>query len=69
MKKAILYRMVTDKHICPYGIKSLDLLKRQGFTVEDVHLTNREETDVFKNKHNPRMANSLYIERVRHLES
>src|ERR1700761_2029245 len=47
-KKAVLYRMVMDKHICPYGVKSLWLLKRHGFLVEDHHLTTREETDAFK---------------------
>ncbi len=50
-KTAQLYRMVMDKHICPYGIKSKDLLKRKGYTVEDHHLTTREETDAFKQKH------------------
>ena len=27
-KTAILYRMVTDEHICPYGVKSKWLLER-----------------------------------------
>ena len=42
-KTAILYRMVTDEHICPYGLRSKDLLEREGFSVEDHHLTSREE--------------------------
>jgi len=25
-KKAVVYRMVTDTHICPFGIKTVDLL-------------------------------------------
>ncbi len=50
-KKAVLYRMVMDKHLCPYGLKSKDLLERQGFEVEDHHLTTREETDAFKKEH------------------
>lgn len=50
-KIARLYRMVTDSHVCPYGIKSKWLLERQGFTVEDHHLTTREQTDAFKEKH------------------
>lgn len=29
-KSAILYRMVTPEHVCPFGLKSLDLLKREG---------------------------------------
>ncbi len=43
--------MVMDKHVCPYGIKSKWLLEREGYTVEDHHLTTREETDAFKTKH------------------
>ena len=34
-KTATLYRMVTDEHICPYGLRSKDLLERQGYDVED----------------------------------
>ena len=48
---AKLYRMVMPGHTCPYGLKSKDLLERQGFEVEDHHLTTREETDAFKAKH------------------
>ena len=33
MKTARVYRMVMDDHTCPYGIKTVDLLKRQGFKV------------------------------------
>lgn len=50
-KTAALYRMVTDQHICPYGIKSKYLLQQQGYTVDDHWLTTREETDAFKAKH------------------
>ncbi|MEM7390340.1 MAG: glutaredoxin family protein, partial [Pseudomonadota bacterium] len=32
-KSAILYRMVTDEHICPFGLKSKDLLERHGYDV------------------------------------
>jgi glutaredoxin len=51
-KKAVLYRMVTDEHVCPYGIKSKDLLEKEGFAVEDHHLATRKETDAFKAEHN-----------------
>ena len=27
-KQAILHRMVMDSHVCPYGIKAKDLLRR-----------------------------------------
>ena len=47
---AKLYRMVMDKHICPYGLKSKWLLEHEGYTVEDHWLETREQTDAFKAK-------------------
>ncbi|MEQ8842077.1 MAG: glutaredoxin domain-containing protein [Acidimicrobiales bacterium] len=38
-KHATIYRLVTPEHTCPYGLKSLDLLQRQGYEVDDRHLT------------------------------
>lgn len=64
-KTAKLYRMVTDEHICPYGIKSKDLLERQGYEVEDHHLKNREETDAFKEKHNVETTPQTFIDSKR----
>ena len=60
-KKAVLYRMVMDKHLCPYGLKSKDLLERQGFEVEDHHLTTREETDAFKEEHGVETTPQTFI--------
>lgn len=50
-KQATLYRMVMDDHLCPFGLKSLDLLRSRGFAVDDRHLTTREETDAFMREH------------------
>ena len=50
-KQAILYRMVMEDHVCPYGLKAKDLLERKGFNVEDHHLKTREDTDAFQEKH------------------
>ncbi len=62
MKKAAkLYRMVTDEHICPFGIKSKDLLERNGYKVEDIHLKSREETDKFKEKHSVKTTPQTFI--------
>jgi glutaredoxin len=44
---AILYRMVTPDHRCPWGLRSKDLLQRQGFRVDDHILATRAETDAF----------------------
>ena len=32
-RDATLYRMVMKNHLCPFGLKSLDLLKREGCRV------------------------------------
>ncbi|UAB77105.1 glutaredoxin [Erythrobacter sp. SCSIO 43205] len=61
-KTAKLYRMVMDKHVCPYGTKSKYLLERRGFSVEDHHLTTREETDAFKDKHGVETTPQTFIE-------
>lgn len=49
-KIATIYRMVMPEHTCPYGIKTLDLLEREGFEVNDVHLETDEETTAFRDK-------------------
>lgn len=61
-KTAELYRMVTDDHICPFGIKARDLLERKGFEFEDHWLENREETDAFKKKHHVETTPQVFIE-------
>ena len=61
-KKAVLYRMVTAQHICPFGIKSKDLLQRKGFEVEDHHLESRQETDEFKAKHEVKTTPQTFID-------
>lgn len=50
-RTAMLYRMVMPSHTCPYGLKAKDLLRRQGFAVDDRWLTTREDTDAFKARH------------------
>ncbi len=60
-KKANLYRMVTDEHVCPFGVKSRDLLERQGFEVEDHHLKTRAETDAFKAEHQVKTTPQTFI--------
>lgn len=51
-KHAIIYRMVMPDHLCPFGLKSKDLLEQKGFKVEDHHLETREQTDEFQQQHN-----------------
>ena len=60
-KKAILHRMVMSSHTCPYGLKSLYLLKKYGYQVEDNHLNTREETDAFKEKYQVETTPQTFI--------
>jgi len=64
-RQATLYRMVMKDHICPYGLKSLDLLRRQGFAVEDRWLTTRQETDDFKALHSVETTPQTFIDGAR----
>ena len=61
-RHATLYRMVMDQHVCPYGLKAKDLLRRQGFTVEDRWLTTREQTDAFKAEHAVKSTPQTFID-------
>lgn len=58
---AVLYRMVMPDHICPYGLKARDLLRRKGFRVDDRHLTTREQTDRFKAEHRVATTPQIFI--------
>ncbi|RUO63929.1 Glutaredoxin [Pseudidiomarina planktonica] len=60
-KEATLYRMMTPKHSCPFGLKTLDLLKREGYEVEDHHLESREDIDAFKQKHDVKTTPQTFI--------
>jgi glutaredoxin len=59
---AVLYRMVMPDHLCPYGLKSRWLLKRQGFEVDDRPLTSRAETDAFKRRHGVETTPQTWID-------
>ncbi|SFR64595.1 Glutaredoxin [Marinobacter daqiaonensis] len=61
-KTAELHRMVMSQHLCPMGLKSKFLLKRKGYKVEDHHLTTREETDRFKEKHDVDTTPQTFID-------
>ena len=61
-KTATLYRMVMEKHVCPYGLKAKHLLKREGYTVDDRWLTTREETDAFKAEHQVKTTPQTFID-------
>lgn len=64
-KIATLHRMVMSDRMCPHGLKSKDLLEREGYEVEDRHLTSREEVDAFKTKHGLATTPQTFIDGVR----
>lgn len=47
-RSAILFRMAMDNHLCPYGLKARDLLRRHGYQIEDHLLKTRAEVDQLK---------------------
>lgn len=61
-KTAELYRMVMDKHVCPYGLKSKYLLESQGYRVDDHWLRTRDETDAFKRDHDVATTPQTFID-------
>ena len=61
-KQAQLYRMDTPEHTCPWGLKSLDLLKRNGFEVQDHRLTSREQIDAFMAEHHVETSPQTFID-------
>ncbi|KCZ55077.1 hypothetical protein HY29_02380 [Hyphomonas beringensis] len=59
---AHLYRMKMPSHICPFGLKSRALLRREGYEVDDHLLTSREETDAFKQEHDVKTTPQTFID-------
>lgn len=60
-KQALLHRMVTPDHTCPFGVKSLGLLKQAGYQVEDHQLTTRSEVDTFMRDEGVQTTPQTYI--------
>jgi glutaredoxin len=60
-KRATLYRMVLPDHVCPFGVKAKDLLRRQGYAVDDHPLTTRAATDAFKAAHGVKTTPQTFI--------
>lgn len=60
-KYAEVHRMVTPEHTCPWGLKTVDLLKREGYEVDDHKLTSRAEIDTFKEQHGVKTTPQTFI--------
>jgi glutaredoxin len=60
-KHAELHRMDTGEHTCPWGLKSLDLLKREDYEVDDHKLTSEAKVDAFKEMHGVKTTPQTFI--------
>lgn len=60
-RRATLYRMVMDTHVCPYGLKAKSLLHSKGYEVDDRWLRTREATDAFKAEHGVKTTPQTFI--------
>jgi Glutaredoxin and related proteins len=61
-KEATIYRMVTPDHLCPWGIKAKDLLKRNGYEVDDHHLESSQANEAYKEKHGVSETPQIFLE-------
>lgn len=61
-KQATIYRMVTPDHLCPWGIKAKDLLKRNGFDVDDRILASQEANEAYKRENGYDETPQVFIE-------
>ena len=61
-RKATLYRMVLPDHVCPYGVRALQMLEEAGFDVDDQVLETRMEVDDFQAKHGVSTTPQVFID-------
>ncbi len=61
-KRATVHRMVMDTHVCPFGVKAVELLKDEGYDVDDQWLTTRAQTDAFKAEHQVDTTPQVFID-------
>jgi glutaredoxin 3 len=60
-RKATLYRMVLPDHVCPFGVRALQMLEGAGFEVEDKILSTRMEVEAFKSEHGVSTTPVIFI--------
>ena len=58
---AHVYRMKMEQHLCPFGLKTVDLLKRKGYTVDDHPLTSRQAVEDFQEQAGVDTTPQVYI--------
>lgn len=59
---AEIYRMVTPDHLCPWGIKAFDLLKRKGYKAIDHHLETMDANKAYKEENGVDETPQIFID-------
>jgi glutaredoxin len=54
--------MVLPDHVCPYGVRALQMLEEAGFDVDDQVLETRMEVDDFQAKHGVSTTPQVFID-------
>ena len=62
LRRAELHRMETAEHVCPWGLKTRDLLRREGYEVDDNTLTSPAEIDAFRARHDVETTPQVFID-------
>ncbi|QGZ37389.1 glutaredoxin [Stappia indica] len=61
VKHAVLYRMATPELVCGFGTKALELLRREGYEVEEHILKTHNAVDAFKAEHRVETTPQTFI--------
>ncbi len=62
MPKAVLYRMELPNYTCGYGTAARDLLRSNGYEIDEHILRSRKATDAFKDKHHVSTTPLIWID-------
>lgn len=54
--------MVTPDHLCPWGLKALDLLQHEDLQIDDRHLSSQEANNAYKEEHHVDETPQIYID-------
>jgi glutaredoxin len=60
-RKAVLYRMATPQHLCPWGLRARHLLRSRGYQVDDRLLRTGQENEAFKAEHGVKTTPQAFI--------
>jgi glutaredoxin len=60
-----LYRMSTPEHVCPWGLKAVQLFQDRGLDFADIKLESRQEVDAFKAKYQVETTPQIFFDSER----